>query len=167
MRFRYLLPILSLCICLSGLTISSAVEDDVPKLPKDTLPKEISTTKVPTGFDALPDAPADNPTTPEKAALGRRLFFDPILSNDGTVSCASCHQPDHGFASGDAISIGIKGRKGTRNAPTIINRAFGQHFSWDGRDDSLEQQVMGPLTSESELGGDVAAVIAEPMRAVP
>lgn len=131
----------------------------VPELPIDDLPEEISITKVPVGFDRIPAAPANNPTTIEKAKLGRRLFFDPILSTDGTVSCASCHKPEHGFASPDPIAIGIRGQKGKRNAPSVLNRVFGTHFSWDGRDDSLEQQVLGPLKSETELGGDVDAVL--------
>ncbi|MFK7766689.1 MAG: cytochrome-c peroxidase [Mariniblastus sp.] len=141
-------------------TTTTSNNDDVPIVPADTLPAVISIDKVPVGFEKIPKAPADNPTTLEKAELGRKLFFDTILSNDGTVSCASCHQPDHGFASPDPISIGIGGAKGKRNSPSILNRVFGTHFSWDGRDESLEQQVMGPLTSETELGGDVETVIA-------
>ena len=135
-------------------------ENDKPILPVDTLPANLKIDQVPIGFEELPDSPADNPTTMEKVKLGHRLFFDPILSNDGTVSCASCHQPEHGFASPNPVAIGIGGKKGTRNAPSILNRAFGKHFSWDGRDASLEQQVLGPLTSEAELGGDVDLVLA-------
>jgi len=131
----------------------------VPKLPIDSLPVEISATKIPGGFNGIPDAPADNPTTAGKVKLGRKLFFDPILSTDGTVSCASCHQPDHGFASPDPIAVGVGGKLGKRNAPSVINRGFGKKFSWDGRDDSLEQQVLGPLKSETELGGNVELVI--------
>ena len=131
----------------------------VPKLPIDSLPAEISATKIPGGFNGIPDAPADNATTNEKVKLGRKLFFDPILSTDGTVSCASCHQPDHGFASPDPIAVGVGGKLGKRNAPSVINRVFGEKFSWDGRDDSLEQQVLGPLKSETELGGNVELVI--------
>lgn len=137
-----------------------SANDDKPIIPKDTLPKKRSINKIPVGFETSPVAPDDNPTTKEKVQLGRRLFFDPILSNNGTVSCASCHQPEHGFASSNPISIGIDGKKGTRNAPTVINRGYGKHFSWDGRDASLEEQIMGPLTSESELGGDLKTVIA-------
>lgn len=146
--------------------IAAAVEtpasriDDVPDLPKDNLPAKISTSKIPVGFKNFPKSPADNQMSEAKAKLGRRLFFDPILSNDGTVSCASCHKPDHGFASPDPISIGIAGKKGTRNAPTVLNRGYGSSFSWDGRDTSLEEQVMGPLTSETELGGDLEKIVA-------
>ena len=139
---------------------TSTDKDDVPELPKDTLPAKISTSKIPVGFKSFPKSPANNPMTEAKSKLGRRLFFDPILSNDGTVSCASCHKPDHGFASPDPISIGIEGKKGTRNAPSVLNRGYGTNFSWDGRDASLEEQVMGPLTSETELGGDLEKIVA-------
>ena len=151
--------VVSAITVMAGNSCLMANDDEIPTLPKDELPAKISTTKIPVGFDSLPKAPKDNPTTPEKAALGRRLFFDPILSNDDTVSCASCHQPKHGFAGVETISIGIKGKKGTRNAPTVLNRVYGKHFSWDGRDDSLEQQALGPLTSETELGGDLELVV--------
>lgn len=154
----------AILMLLAAPIIASAIAndetDDKPVLPKDELPAKISIKKVPVGFDSLPKAPADNPTTVEKAQLGRRLFFDPILSNDGTVSCASCHQPEHGFASPDPVAIGIGGKKGTRNAPSVLNRVFGTQFSWDGRDSSLEQQALGPLKSETELGGDLDTVIA-------
>ena len=173
-------PRISICIvtsifAIAVIAISSAstaptsaayVNDDddeklaPPKLPVDDLPAEISLTKVPVGFDEIPPAPSNNPMTAEKAKLGRRLFFDPILSTDGTVACASCHQPQHGFASPDPIAIGIRGLKGKRNAPSILNRVFGKHFSWDGRDASLEQQVLGPLENEAELGGDIELVMA-------
>lgn len=177
LRFGSTLCFLVLAVCSAGpleLAVSGTVsgpmlaclesddEDDVkpPVLPKDDLPAKISATKVPIGFAGLPKAPADNPTTPEKAALGRRLFFDPVLSTNGTVSCASCHQPKHGFASPDPIAVGIHGRKGTRNAPSILNAVFGETFTWDGRDESLEQQVLGPLESEVEMGGDLDVVVA-------
>src|SRR5438552_2796500 len=65
--------------------------------------------------------PEDNPYTPEKAELGWLLFFDKRLSSDGSVSCASCHSPDHGFTDGKAVSTGIKGQKGGRSAPSVIN----------------------------------------------
>ncbi len=159
-RFLTTILIIGFVFISSVAAMPIVINDDKPIVPADSLPAEISIDKVPVGFEKLPPAPKDNPTTPDKVKLGRKLFFDPILSNDGTVSCASCHQPEHGFASPNPVAIGIGGVKGKRNAPSILNRVFGSHFSWDGRDDSLEQQVMGPLTSESELGGDVKTVIA-------
>ena len=135
-------------------------DDEVPVIPRDELPKKLSIKKIPLGFSKLPTSPADNPTTIEKAQLGRRLFFDPVLSTNGTVSCASCHQPNHAFASPSAVSIGIDSQKGTRNAPTILNRGYGKQFSWDGRDATLEAQALGVLQSKTELGGDTDTVIA-------
>ncbi len=162
--FAVILSAASVCGWALPTANNHANEDDkplgkVPKLPVDSLPAEISSTKIPGGFNGIPEAPADNATTAEKVKLGRKLFFDPILSTDGTVSCASCHQPDHGFASPDPIAVGVGGKVGKRNAPSVINRVFGKKFSWDGRDDTLEQQVVGPLKSETELGGNVELVI--------
>lgn len=135
-------------------------DDEAPVIPRDELPKKLSIKTIPLGFEKLPASPIDNPTTTEKAQLGRRLFFDPVLSTDGTVSCASCHQPNHGFASPSPVSIGIGSQKGTRNAPTVLNRGYGSHFSWDGRDATLEAQALGVLQSKSELGGDTDTVVA-------
>lgn len=99
--------------------------------------------------------PAENPYAPEKAELGRYLFFDKRLSADGTISCASCHDPKHAFADGKTSSTGIHGQVGSRNAPTIINRAYSKDQFWDGRAASLEEQVQGPLTNPIEMGNTV------------
>ncbi len=129
--FAVILSAASVCGWALPTANNHANEDDkplgkVPKLPVDSLPAEISSTKIPGGFNGIPEAPADNATTAEKVKLGRKLFFDPILSTDGTVSCASCHQPDHGFASPDPIAVGVGGKVGKRNAPSVINRVFGK-----------------------------------------
>jgi cytochrome c peroxidase len=155
--------VIALLICVTAGIVSVGWLDDdektVPVLPKDTMPDVIVWDEVPVGFEELPAAPADNPMTEEKVRLGRRLFFDPILSQDGTVACASCHQPEFGFASPDEFPIGLNGAKGRRNAPSILNRVYGTSFSWDGRNATLEEQVLGPLTNGDELGNDLDAVI--------
>ena len=159
----------SVFCAVAGIASVGWLEDDekaVPVLPKDTLPAKIALDRVPVGFEDMPAAPSDNPVTREKVRLGRRLFFDPILSQNGTVACASCHQPDFGFASPDPLPVGLNGAKGRRNAPSILNRVYGTSFSWDGRDLTLEEQVLGPLTSEAELGGDLDTVI-ETLRGEP
>src|SRR4249920_1481042 len=91
-------------------------------VPADSLPETLSLDAVPLGLGPRPPVP-DNPFTAARVALGRRLFFDPILSADNTVACASCHRPDHGFASPDARPQGIKGRLAARRAPSLFNRA--------------------------------------------
>jgi cytochrome c peroxidase len=87
----------------------------------------------------------------EVRLVGRRLFFDPILSSDRTVACASCHAPEHGFADERALSTGVHGRQTLRNAPTLYNRALGLAFMWDGRARTLEEQVVLPIENELEM----------------
>jgi cytochrome c peroxidase len=96
--------------------------------------------------------PADNPYSPEKAELGRKLFFDPRLSVDGTISCATCHDPNYAFAENKAVATGVRGQQGTRNTPTIVNRAYSQEQFWDGRAASLEEQAIGPIVNPIEMG---------------
>ncbi|HSJ65403.1 MAG TPA: cytochrome c peroxidase [Gemmatimonadaceae bacterium] len=114
---------------------------------------------VPRGLDLHLPVPADNPLTPEKVALGRRLFFEPLLSRDSTLSCASCHQPALGFGDGRARSPGADGGLTQRSAPAIVNRAYGTHQFWDGRADALEEQVLATLIQPRELGGDTTQVL--------
>jgi cytochrome c peroxidase len=97
---------------------------------------------------------------PEQIDLGRYLFFDPLLSGDGTLSCASCHRPDRGFADGRPRSIGIHGQDAGRAAPSLWNVAFLQSFFWDARAPSLEAQAVGPLYSPREMGNDAATLLA-------
>jgi len=96
--------------------------------------------------------PANNPLTAEKVALGKRLFFDPTLSADGKISCATCHQPERGFADAEPLAVGIGGRRGTRNSMSLLNVIFNPAQFWDGRTDTLEQQALEPLTHPDEMG---------------
>ena len=104
------------------------------------------------GLDLYMPAPETNPLTRDKVELGRRLFFDKRLSRDGTVACASCHDPKLAFSDGRPIARGINGAEGTRNAPALINRGYGSSFFWDGRAKSLEQQALEPILNPRELG---------------
>jgi cytochrome c peroxidase len=106
---------------------------------------------VPLGLKA-PDVPSDNPVTDEKAALGKILFFDKRLSRDATVSCATCHDPSKGWTDQAPVSTGIKGQKGTRSAPTVLNAAYMEFQFWDGRAKSLEDQAKGPIENPIEMG---------------
>lgn len=106
---------------------------------------------VPLGLDTYIPAPDSNPLTPEKAALGRELFRDPILSRDRSVSCATCHQAERAFSDEHPLAVGIARRQGDRRSPTLINRAFGKRFFWDGRAASLEEQVLQPVTNPKEM----------------
>jgi cytochrome c peroxidase len=96
--------------------------------------------------------PRDNPQTREKAALGEKLFFDGRLSADGTVACSTCHDPARAFTDGRPASIGIEGRVGQRNAPTILNALYNKTQFWDGRAGTLEEQAALPIVNPSEMG---------------
>src|SRR5918993_4128797 len=115
----------------------------------------ILTLVIPLGLDLYLPVPEDNPLTVEKIEAGRRLFFDPRLSSDGSISCATCHDPRRAFSSRRAIPIGVFGRAGRRNAPAIINRAYGRTFFWDGRTTSLEEQVLKPIEDPAEMGSTI------------
>mgnify|MGYP006277813339 CR=1 FL=1 len=106
--------------------------------------------ELPTYFAELP-VYDDNPLSKEKVELGRKLFFDPILSDDKNLSCASCHIPTLAFSDGQKISIGDDGRKGVRNAPSLTNTIFNKFYFWEGGVSRLEQQVLGPLQDSNEM----------------
>ena len=91
--------------------------------------------------------PQFNRSTEAKVALGRRLFGDKNLSIDRTVSCATCHDPERAFADGRPLAIGISGRIGRRNSPTLVNRGFGRLHFWDGATPTLEEQVLLPISA--------------------
>ncbi|MBX2804411.1 MAG: c-type cytochrome [Hyphomicrobiales bacterium] len=103
--------------------------------------------------------PADNPYTPKKAALGKKLYFDPRLSSSGTQSCASCHSPAFGWGDGLSIAVGDKMEKLARRSPTIVNAAWGSIFMWDGRVPDLEEQALGPIMSASEMNMPIDALL--------
>lgn len=139
------LPALLLALALPG--------GDAPHQVKDELGPDFGSGQ-PYGLAAEPLARDE-----ARAALGRKLFFDPRLSRDGTVSCASCHLPEHGFADPRAHSVGVDGFKTPRNSPSLFNRALGKSFFWDGRVTSLEEQVLMPIENQDEMGNPVAQVL--------
>ena len=83
--------------------------------------------------------------------LGEKLFFDPILSLDKTISCASCHKPEHGFSDLTSLSLGVNDSIGTRNTPSVMNMASREHFFYDGRASTLEEQAIGPIENPVEM----------------
>jgi cytochrome c peroxidase len=95
--------------------------------------------------------PQNNKLTDEKIRLGKKLFFDPILSRANNIACSSCHDPVKGWSDSDRVAIGDKGRRGTRNSPTILNSAYQHTFFWDGRASSLEEQSLGPIEAHVEM----------------
>jgi cytochrome c peroxidase len=142
---------------LLALGVAAFGDDPPPSIPRDTLPASLSLEEIPLGLAERP-FPEDNPLTEARARLGRKLFFDPILSADHSIACASCHRPDRGFASGDRPR-GVRGKQLGRRAPTLFNRAFGTAFFWDGRAGSLEEQALRPIADPDEMGSRVADVV--------
>lgn len=118
----------------------------------------------------------NNPTTPEKAELGRLLFFDPIVSGDNTQSCATCHHPDLGFSDGRNFSMGnggkglgperTGGRDTKRHSPTVWNAVYSFKLFWDGRANDLEDQARSPITSEVEMNQNADELVRE-LKAIP
>ena len=106
-------------------------------------------------------APPDNPTTVARVELGRQLFFDPVLSGNNSMSCATCHVPEKGFADGLSASIGARGQELTRNTPTVLNAGFLESLLWDGRVSSLEEQALGPISSPDEMDQDLDSLVEE------
>src|ERR1700757_3064071 len=116
--------------------------------------------KAPTGIEALKAQyrrpttipfPKTNPYTPDKAALGKKLYFDTRLSVTSAQSCASCHSPGFGWGDGLAVGVGHGMAKLGRHSPTVVNAAWGGIFMWDGRLATLEEQALGPIQAAGEM----------------
>jgi len=149
------LATLAVMTCASWLLISNReiVTAGSPVMP---VGKTI-TIKAPLGLPPVP-IPADNPPTAETIALGRRLYYDPALSVDGTISCATCHSAALGFTDNKVVSNGVQGKTGMRNAPTVINSAYYTLQFWDGRATSLEEQAAGPMANPVEMAHTLKGV---------
>lgn len=102
----------------------------------------------------------ENPLTRAKIELGRQLYFDTRVSNDGTISCASCHDPEYGYAKNTQFGVGVKDQQGGRNSPTAYNRILSGPQFWDGRAESLEAQAVGPIANPIEMGNTHEAFVA-------
>jgi cytochrome c peroxidase len=107
-----------------------------------------------------PPADAIAARTAARVELGKRLFFDPILSKDRTVSCASCHRPEHAFADNRRISPGVDGALGARNAPSVMNSSGRTSLFWDGRAETLEDLAIGPIENPLEMALPAAEALA-------
>lgn len=136
-----------LCVC-STLFSSCKKDEDEPETPYQTTPYTLET---PPGFPAMA-IPADNPITVEGVALGRKLFYEKLLSGNNTQSCATCHNQALSFTdNGTRFSTGITGAVGTRNAQPLINLGYNLHYFWDGRAGTLEDQALGPVKNPIEM----------------
>lgn len=138
------------------LTLTVSACNDVPSVPqRRTQVALIAVQQEP--LQALPPSAAQDPN---RVSLGADLFADPRLSADGSVACATCHVLARGGVDGKRVSLGIHGRSGNVNAPTVFNSGFNFVQFWDGRASTLEEQVGGPLTNPNEMGNDWPSALA-------
>lgn len=121
--------------------------DKPPGIEVDRVPVELV---VPNHF-RTPEIPPDNPLTQAKIDLGKKLFYDPLLSRDKSVSCATCHPPEKAFSDPNALSIGIEDRESPRHGMALINLYYSNRFFWDGRKESLEDQALDPIFNPLEM----------------
>ncbi len=105
--------------------------------------------------------PRDNPLTVEKVELGKQLYFDPRLSRDNTISCASCHDPEKGWSNGERFATGVRGQVGGRSAPTVVNSGYQRLQFWDGRATEVEGQALGPIQNPIEMDLTLEEVVAK------
>ena len=118
---------------------------------------EISGEEIPMGFPAV-EHPKDNEPTEARWILGKKLFFDPIMSDDGTVSCSSCHDPAKAFSDDVPFSAGVRKLSGTQNAPSLANVAYHPYFTRAGGVPTLEQQILVPIQEHNEFGSNIIEI---------
>jgi cytochrome c peroxidase len=109
----------------------------------------------------IPALPRDNPLIEERVRLGKRLFEDPLLSRTGEISCSTCHDVKYAFANADRVSLGVDGRRGTRNAMPLFNLAWKSSFFWDGRAATLRQQVLMPIQDHAEMDEGLSTAVTK------
>lgn len=137
-------------------------ESQPPVIPSET---DEYVLRVPAGF-SIPEIPADNQLTKSRIALGRRLFYDPVLSADSTRSCGSCHAPHLAFSDSTAVSLGIDSRAGTRNSPTLANVAYQKKLLREGGVPTLEMQILVPIQEHNEFDFNLL-LVAERLQKMP
>lgn len=149
------LPPLLLCALLAG-----AVLVPTPSFGAEPVPPPALAPLPP------PPSPRENPTTPEKTGLGKMLFFDRRLSGDGTMSCATCHDPETGFADALPVSLSYPTTRNWRNSPGLVNVAYRKRLFHDGRATSLEEQALFPMMSPFEMNRNLD-YLEEVLKTVP
>lgn len=145
--FMLLTSCVAVCVGIEPLVAAEKAEADV-------------VISVPKGLPPLVH-PEDNPPTAEKIALGKMLYFDPRLSKDNTISCASCHDSTKGYSNGDQFATGVGGAKGGRSAPSVVNSAYYNSQFWDGRARTLEEQALGPIQNPIEMSMTLEDVVSK------
>lgn len=127
--------------------------------PAETQDTKLYVANLPQGFPALSVPEYELPVTLAKVELGRRLFSDKLLSVNGTVACATCHQAESGFTTNLPVAAGVFGRRGVRNVPTLTNVAYNRSFFWHGGAVNLQAQALSSLENEDEMGNEADNIV--------
>ncbi|MFK7972479.1 MAG: cytochrome-c peroxidase [Bacteroidia bacterium] len=147
----------SFIICLAGVSLIAACKEPVITIPQDTTPYVLEYGPLP-----APDLPADNALTVQGVKLGKMLFYEKMLSLDGSQSCASCHRQEDGFSDTARLSIGVEGLEGKRQAMPIFNMAWhSNEFFWDGRAQLIRDQALMPIQDPLEMNETLENVVAK------
>lgn len=152
----YIYFVITLVSCRDKDTIPEPVKKNVP-VAGTTVTGNFNFYYVPVWFPYI-DLPPNNLQSYYIIQLGKQLFYDPVLSADSSISCASCHIQSNAFADNQQLSTGINNRKGTRNAPPLFNLAWQNSFFWDGGVSNLETQAIAPIVNEAEMGHNLFAL---------
>jgi cytochrome c peroxidase len=155
-KFRFVVRILLAVSALSIIHTGVLAQNISDQAVKQLKPADFKKWRLP----ELPPYPMDNKPTSTRVELGKMLFFDPRVSRDGNMSCASCHNPMLGWSDGLAKGRGFQGQQLDRASPTIINAAYNSIQMWDGRKKDLEDQAMGPLEAAPEMNTDLERFFA-------
>jgi cytochrome c peroxidase len=151
--------------CLMGVFLVFSLITSAFGRQQPTTPPGAAAQEPPRGLPPVA-VPKDNPITAAKIELGKMLYFDKRLSKDGTISCATCHDPKMAWAEHEPTSKGIHKQAGERNAPTVINAACMTSMFWDGRMKTLEEQALGPIENPVEMGMKMELVV-DALKKVP
>ncbi|HRG84859.1 MAG TPA: cytochrome c peroxidase [Chitinophagales bacterium] len=142
-----------ICLFFAGIIFSSCAKD-----PKIIVEPDAYVLNVPSGF-VFPNIPEDNPLTTAKIALGKKLFYEKALSVDSTISCGTCHKQEFAFSDNVAVTAGVEGRLGFRNAPTLTNIAWSPEMLMDGGNPTLETQVYVPIETHFEMDFNMVLLV--------
>lgn len=143
------------------LTLSCSKDSD----PSEDGPDTNTLLVIPEGFPSM-EFPDDNPFTPASYELGKKLFFDPVMSRDSSISCGSCHLPGKAFSDAFSVSVGVDGTPGTRNSPSLANVGYQPYFMREGGVPTLEMQVLVPIQEHNEFDFNIL-LIAERLNDIP
>ncbi|MDH5458293.1 MAG: cytochrome-c peroxidase [Nitrospinota bacterium] len=158
-------PVYYFALCAAFLFACSGEKEQPAESKTDTATVEAEDTSF---YQPLPTGiyPQDNSWSQEKEDLGKLLYFDPRLSGDNSISCASCHHPDKGWSDGQPRAIGFGGKELGRHSPTVINSGYFEVQFWDGRAPTLEEQAKGPIQAAGEMNQNAEELIEE-LGAIP